>query len=281
VRYGAAHHRREGSPIKRVAVIQDISGLGRCSLAAALPVLSVMGVQCCPVPTAVFTNQTGFPRFASLDCGPLLREFPVLWREHGVVLDAIYTGFMANIDQLKAAQGFIDAFRAPETLLLIDPVMGDDGARYPCFDEAFCDAMRAFAAQADVLTPNATEACMLACADYRESMGNDGMRSICEALPPGQVVLTGWRRNGMVCNAAWDRGAFRVYESPAVAGSWSGTGDLFASALCGGLVKGGSLDASIRRAMRFLEAGLRGAARLAQPEAEGIPFELHLKELMD
>jgi len=273
--------------IKRVAVIQDISGLGRCSLAAALPVLSVMGVQCCPVPTAVFTNQTGFPRYASLDCEPLLREFSILWREHGVVLDGIYTGFMSTIAQLEAAQAFIDAFRTPETLLLIDPVMGDDGARYPCFDEAFCKAMRAFAAQADVLTPNVTEACMLARTNYDEIMAYnekkqmEALRFICEKLSPRQIVITGWRHGDKICNAAWDHGEFQVYESPAVEGSWSGTGDLFASALCGSLVKGESLDASIRRAMGFLEAGLHDAARFAQPEAEGIPFELYLKELMD
>ena len=271
----------------RVAVIQDISGLGRCSLAAALPVLSVMGAQCCPVPTAVFTNQTGFPRFAVLDCEPLLKEFPILWKEHGVELAGIYTGFMPSAGQLEAAQALIDTFRARRSLLLVDPVMGDDGARYPCFDEAFCEAMRVFAAQADVITPNVTEACLLAGADYHALMGKDAagqweaLRLICEALPPGRVVITGWRRGDKICNIAWDGGVFAVYESPAVAGSWSGTGDLFASALCGGLLRGDPLDTCVRRAMRFLEACLRSAARLSLPKEEGVPFELHLKELLD
>jgi len=271
---------------KRVAVLQDISGLGRCSLAAALPVLSVLGAHCCPVPTAVFTNQTGFSRFACLDCQPLLKETPVLWKAHGVSLDGIYTGFMASIGQLEAAQAFIDAFRAPGTLLLIDPVLGDGGALYPCFDAAFRRAMRAFAAQADALTPNVTEACLLTGTDYDVFLRGawaeqeDALKHICACLQAQIIVITGWRRGDSVCNAAWQNGAFAVYESPAVDGSWSGTGDLFAAALCGGLLRGDSLDASIRRATRFLEAALADAARQALPKEHGVPFEPHLKELL-
>jgi len=272
--------------MKRVAVLQDISGLGRCSLAAALPVLSVMGVQCCPVPTAVYTNQTGFPRSASLDCGALLKDFTSLWKEHGVALDGIYTGFMANTAQLEAAQGFIDAFRMPGSLLLVDPVMGDDGQRYPCFDDAFCGAMRAFAARADVITPNVTEACMLTDTDYgvflhgSEHEQEDAFLHIVTALPSRISIVTGWRRGDVICNGVSGENTLMVYESPAVGGSWSGTGDLFAAALCGGLVKGDALDVSVRRAMRFLEPALKEAARLGLPGVGGVPFELHLKELL-
>ena len=113
----------------RVAVVQDISGLGRCSLAAALPVLAALGVHACPVPTAVLTSQTGFRRFAALDCTPVLNEFPAIWKALGVALDGIYTGFMANAGQLGAARALIEEFRPP--LLLVDPVLGDDGALYP------------------------------------------------------------------------------------------------------------------------------------------------------
>jgi len=272
--------------MKTVAVIQDISGLGRCSLGAALPVLSVMGAQCCPVPTAVYTNQTGFSSFASFDCGALLNDFILQWKKHGVALDAIYTGFMATTEQIKGALAFIEAFRTPDSLLLVDPVMGDDGRRYPCFDSHFCEAMRAFAAQADVITPNVTEVCILtdtpceAFAKHDEAAQFALLRRMCEALPQGRIVITGWRRGDAVCNAAWDDGAFTVHESPAVGGSWSGTGDLFASALCGGLIKGDTLDISIRRAMRFLEPALQDAARLGLPGAGGVPFELNLKELL-
>ena len=272
--------------MKKIAVIQDISGLGRCSLAAALPVLSVMGTQCLPMPTAVYTNQTGFSRFAVLGCEQLLGEFPVLWREHGVVLDGIYTGFMASQEQLAAAQAMIDAFHSNETLVLIDPVMGDNGRRYPGFDDELCRAIAAFAAQADVITPNVTEALLLAGGDMEAFMRappekQEGvLRHVCETLPQKRIVITGWRHGATVCNAAWEDGAFTVHASPAVAGSWSGTGDLFASALCGGLVQGESLGDAICRATRFLEAALRDAAQAGLPETHGVPFESHLKELL-
>ena len=272
--------------MKKIAVIQDISGLGRCSLGAALPVLSAMGTQCLPVPTAVYTNQTGFSRFAVLGCEQLLGEFPALWQEHGVVLDGIYTGFMASQEQLAAAQRMIDTFRRPETLVLIDPVMGDNGCRYPGFDDELCRAIAIFAAQADVITPNVTEALLLAGGDIHNFMRAPpeeqelALRRVCEALPQPRIVITGWRRGEHVCNAAWDRGRFSVCESPAVQGSYSGTGDLFASALCGGLVKGDSLGDAICRATRFLEAALQDAAQAGLPEEEGVPFEFHLKELL-
>lgn len=268
--------------MKRVAVIQDISGLGRCSLAAALPVLSVMGLQACPVPTAVYTNQTGYSRFAALDCAPLLGEFPAMWAAHGVQLDGIYTGFMSSKEQLAAAQAIIDRFRTPETLVLVDPVMGDQGSRYPGFDDETCRAIAEFAGQADVITPNVTEACILAGVDYCEFLSHDEaaqrelLKNICELLPQQQVVVTGWHCGEEICNAAWDKGVFTVYASPALGGSWSGTGDLFAAALCGGLVLGDFLDVTIRRALSFLEASLRDAAALRVPPEDGIPFENHL-----
>ena len=264
--------------MKQVAVIQDISGLGRCSLAAALPVLSAMGVQCCPVPTAVYTNQTGFRRFAVLDCEVVLKEFPAMWKENGAAPDAIYTGFLSSPRQLEAVQAIVDTFRRPGTLLLADPVMGDNGARYPGFDDALCSAIAQFAAQADVITPNVTEACILTGMDYDNAMDEKQIRRICESLPQKQIVVTGWRRGNCICNAAWENGDFTVYTSPARAGSWSGTGDLFASALCGGLVKGDGMDRAIRRAVHFLELSL--ATATGRPEA-GVPFEAHLKELMD
>ena len=272
--------------MKKIAVIQDISGLGRCSLAAALPVLSVLGTQALPVPTAVYTNQTGFPRFEVHNCEALLKKYPSLWQQHSVVLDGIYTGFMASQEQLAAAQAIIDAFRQNNTLVLIDPVMGDNGQRYPEFDEKLCHAIASFAMQADVITPNVTEAHLLVGQDVQPFLRapppeqETMLQALCEALPQPQVIITGWRRGEHVCNFAWAHGAFKIYASPAVAGSYSGTGDLFASAVCGGLVNGDGLDASICRAMRFLEAALQDAAAQKLPEEHGIPFENHLKELL-
>jgi len=272
--------------MKQLAVIQDVSSLGRCSLGAALPVISAMGVHALPVPTAIYTNQTGFSRFASLGCEVLLAQYPSMWQEHGVQLDGILTGFMGTHEQIAAAQAMIDTFRRPKTLLLIDPVMGDNGQRYPIFDDAFCRAIGEFARQADVITPNITELCLLTDSDPLEFLRAppDEQKAIltqlCAALPQPTIIVTGWKIDDLVLNAVWHRGKLNTYSTTAVAGSYSGTGDLFAATVCAALVKGEPLQAAITRAARFLHAALTEAAQLNLPPKHGVPFENHLKELL-
>jgi len=269
----------------RAAVIQDISGLGRCSLAAALPVLAALGVQACPVPTAVLTSQTGFRRVAQLDCAPLMEKFTPVWKELNVSLDGVCTGFMGTPRQLHAAQALINAFRPP--LLLIDPVLGDDGALYPCFDDAFLAAMRQFAAQADILTPNVTEACLLTDTNYAQFAALDeksqlhALEQICAALPANITAITGWHCGSDVCTVLSAQDKTTVYRSPAVEGSYSGTGDLFAACLFGYLLRGVPPETAMPNIMAFLEACLRSAAAGALPKEEGVPFERHLNLLIN
>ena len=273
----------------RAAVIQDISGLGRCSLAAALPVLAALGVQACPVPTAALTSQTGFRRFEQLDCAPLMEQFPLVWKDLNIKLDGVCTGFMGTPRQLNAAQSLIDTFRPP--LLMIDPVLGDDGALYPCFDEAFLAAMRRFAAQADILTPNVTEACLLTNTNYAqfaamdEAAQHNALEQICTVLPASITAITGWRCGDNVCTVLSNHGKTTVYKSPAVEGSYSGTGDLFAACLFGYLLRGVSPEKAMPNIMSFLEACLRSAAADARtsnvPAEEGVPFERHLNLLIN
>ncbi|MCL2106566.1 MAG: pyridoxamine kinase [Oscillospiraceae bacterium] len=277
--------------IPKVAVIHDISGLGRCSLTAAIPVLSALGVQACPVPTAVLSNQTGYPSYALLDCEPVLRRFPEEWRKRGIRLDGIYTGFFSSLRQIAAAQTLIDEFRGSRPLLLVDPIMADHGERYPGFDDAMCAGIASLVRQADIVTPNLTEACLLTGEDYAAVFRDSGaevqraaLQRMAKALlgmGAGIAVITGWRQGESIYNAAAQGDSFRLYGSPAVEGSYSGTGDLFASALCGQLVKGAALEPAIRRAARFLEVSLRGAAHSADYNPDGIPFEPRLQLLME
>jgi len=280
-----------------VAVIQDISGLGRCSLAAALPVLAALGVQACPVPTAVLTSQTGFRRFALCDCTSVLTEFPAVWQALGVTLDGICTGFMGNLAQLNAARALIEALRPP--LLLIDPVLGDGGALYPCFDEAYLQAMRDFIAPADVLTPNVTEACLLCGVNYAQFAAQSEpnqlqmLARICESLPAKVVVITGWapgQSKDTIATFVYNKApaavktskapaAVKIYKKPRIGGSYSGTGDLFAACLCGYLLRKTPVETAIPQILAFLEASLRSAQALARPPEEGVPFELHLDML--
>lgn len=271
-------------PPPRAAVIQDISGLGRCSLAAALPVLAALGVHACPVPTAVLTSQTGFSRFALCDCASVMNEFPGVWKDLDVRLDAAYTGFLGSAARLEAARALIAVFHPP--LILIDPVLGDDGALYPCFGEEYLRAMRGFIAEADVLTPNVTEACLLTGASYARfvAAGEDEqyktLKSMCEALPAHSTVITGIRQENTVANFVYNHGQCSTFKTPRIGGSYSGTGDLFAACLCGYLLRGVSPEIAVPKIIGFLQACLRSAKALGAPPEEGVPFELHLGMLI-
>ena len=129
--------------IKRAAAIHDISGLGRCSLTMALPILSVLGTQCCPVPTAVLSSQTdGYRDYTFTDLTEALPDYIAHWKKNGEQFDAIYTGFLGSAKQIDIVADFIDTFRSPQTLVLVDPVMGDNGTVYDSIDRAMCDGIR-------------------------------------------------------------------------------------------------------------------------------------------
>lgn len=170
--------------VPKVAAIHDLSGLGKCSLTAAVPVLSAMGVQACPLPTAVLSNQTGFPSYACVDLSRHLDAFTREWEKRGVRFDGIYTGFLCGARQVRMVERFLDRFYLPGTLLLVDPVLGDNGKLYPVFGRTMCGSLKSLVARADVLTPNLTEACILADGDYA-SAARRKASSRCGSWPSG------------------------------------------------------------------------------------------------
>ena len=199
--------------VPKVAAINDLSGLGRCSLTAAIPILSAMGVQACPLPTAVLSNQTGFESFASIDLSKQISRFSHEWRKRGVIFDGIYTGFLNGPVQAGQIADWIDQFRTPQTHVLVDPVLGDRGHIYPVFDHAMVTATRALIAKADIITPNLTEACILAGVGYEEAMRSDGLEAVRLAAcalreqGPSTVVITGIPRGFFPARRAFDRDA--------------------------------------------------------------------------
>lgn len=148
--------------MKKAAVIHDLSGFGKCSLTAAIPVLSALGVQCCPVATAVLTGQTGYPCYHCTDLTAMLPDYIDAWGKNNAHFDAIYSGFLTGAKQISQVLDFIHHFREEHTLLLVDPVMGDDGNAYPFFTPGLLNGMKELTLEADVITPNLTEACLLA-----------------------------------------------------------------------------------------------------------------------
>ena len=182
--------------MKRIATVQDLSCVGKCSLSIALPVLSAMGVECCVMPTAVLSAHTAFDGFVSRDLTDLLAPVSAHWQQLGLTFDALYTGYLASPAQVDFVEAFFDRFGGEHTLRFVDPVMADQGRLYAGFDDGFPEKMRRLCARADIITPNITEACLLTGTLYREQHDEDYVRALLEkllAFGPRTVILTGVR----------------------------------------------------------------------------------------
>ena len=176
---------------KKIAVINDLSGFGRCSLTAAISVHSAMGVQACPLPTAILTAQTGYPSYYCDDYTDKMEHYRTEWKKMGQHFDGIYTGFVAGEAQIRQIFNFIDTFDSPDTFLLVDPVMGDNGRTYSIFTPPLLSQMRRLAMRADIITPNLTEFCLLAEADYNDRQFRTDRPAAVRHPRIGPVVLPG------------------------------------------------------------------------------------------
>lgn len=269
-------------PTPRIVAIHDLSSFGRCALTIVIPVLSAMGVQCCPLPTALLSTHTGgFQGNTFLDLTNQMGPVTAHWRAEGLTFDAIYTGFMSSADQIAQTAAFIHTFRSPVCPVIIDPVMGDNGRAYRTYTQEMCRAMASLVAEADVLTPNRTEAALLLEEDY-DALRLDreaDCRRYCQALSQGgrrSVVLTGVSLEEGSVGAACldrDRGTVEFVSAPVVDGQFHGTGDLFASVLAGGLVRGWSLAEAAGLAAEFVSQCARRTWEEDTPRREGVDFE--------
>ncbi len=278
---------------KKIAVVNDLSGFGRCSLTAAIPVIAAMGVQPCPLPTAVLSAQTGYWSYFIDDYTKKMENIYREWEKMNVRFDGIYTGFLSDIGQIRQTEQFLDIFFSEGTFLLVDPVMGDNGARFGIFSEEFQYAMRELVRRADIITPNLTELCLLAGEDCRLAEADAGEKSqIIKAAEqmagdvmaagPMEAVVTGIRfreeENGkeMVGNLAVTREGAELFATEFVGESYSGTGDLFASVIAGGKARRYTLGNSVRLAQTFVGAAIQDAVKEGVPRNEGVEFERHL-----
>lgn len=265
----------------RVAAIHDMSGFGRCSLTVAIPILSAMGVQCCPLPTAFLSTHTGgFEGFTFLDMTDEMPKVAAHWKQLDLGFRALYSGFLGSERQIGIVEDFIQNFRADGTIVVVDPVMGDHGKVYQTYTPAMCAGTAHLAAQADVITPNLTEAALLLGIPYEDlPAGEAGCREIVEQLSlegKRSVVLTGAAAGedatGAVCFDAAD-GRVHTVQTERVPREFHGTGDVFASVLTGALVQGASLTEAARAAVDFVKLCAERTAAEGLPMREGVDFE--------
>ena len=273
-----------------VAAIHDLSGMGRCSLGIVLPVLSALGCWCSPLPTAYLSSSTIFPpsdKFVFRDLTGEMAGSTEHWKELDTRFDAVYSGFVGSAEQIGVLGRFIQTFRGPETLVMVDPVMGDWGKRYRTYTERMCEEMCELAALADVITPNLTEAAILLGEDYAAAPRDEaGLRRWLERLSlegHRSVILTGVHPGpGLVGAGCFDRETGEVafaaaHEEPA---QFPGTGDLFASVALGSLLAGKPLGKATSLAVEFVGRCARRTLELGTPIPEGVQYEGLLGELV-
>ncbi len=286
--------------MKKIALINDLSGFGKCSLTAAIPVVSVMGMQACPLPTAILTAQTGFEEYFCDDYTDKMDIFTEQWKRMGVEFDGIYSGFLADSGQIEKVCHFLEQFKKPQTLYLADPVMGDHGKPYDMFTEEFLQGMKSLVQKADVITPNLTELCMLADVDYKEMIAHRGepdylkrVQDVCGKLQEKSMDKSGKKQiiivTGIVRTrdnqeyignlAVSEKECFHI-ENPYTGMGFSGTGDLFASVICGSLVKGLSVRKAMEKASYFLQEAIEEASAEQIPAVHGVNFEKYLSRLL-
>lgn len=279
--------------LKKVAAINDLSGAGRCSLTVAIPILSTLKVQVYPLPTAILSNQTGYPDYFIDDFTDKMDNFTLQWQRIGIKFDGIYTGFLANEKQVDKILNFLQVFKSENTLLLVDPVMGDDGKVYPNFAEKLCEKIKQLTLEADIITPNLTECCILSGEDYGELMQHqnspdflDRIAAVGKKLITGnvkQVVVTGihWNEDEekILVNVILDGNEVCVVKSAVTGGSYSGTGDIMASVICGSVVNGKGLTQSVETAVKFIHTAIEDTYKDKTHRNDGVNFEKYLDML--
>ena len=268
----------------RIAAIHDLSCFGRCSLTIALPVLSAMGCQCCPLPTALLSAHTGFPGNTFLDLTVEMGRIADHWAAMDLQFDAIYSGFLGSADQVDTVARFFDTFKKSGTAVIVDPVMGDHGTAYRTCTPELCRGMRVLAENSDVITPNLTEAALLLDRPYEEVRQADAYEVVRRLSLGGRrsVVLTGYSsESGQTGALCFDRdsGESKAVQTPREPQDFSGTGDLFASVLAGGVARGVPLFQAAQAAADFVRDCIARTLAEGLTEQDGVDFEPLLGQL--
>lgn len=276
--------------MKKIAVVNDISGFGRCSMTAALPVLSVLRTECCPLPTAILSNQTGYDSFYCNDFTEHLDPYLTEWHKLGARFDGILTGYLASARQADKILAFLDEFQTENTLYVCDPVMADDGRVYDTYDGALCEKIALLSKRANVLTPNLSELCLLTNTDFSALQAKSAdvqytntIAEIAETLLSETlqtVVVTGVLIGDEIGNIVVVKDGVSVVKSKRYGGSYSGTGDLFSAVLTGMLVNGETAQYAVEKAVRFLEMSIADTYACGTDRNDGVNFQNHLEMLL-
>ena len=264
--------------IKKIAAVNGIVGFGKSSLAVTVPVISAMGIQCCPMPTALFSNHPGFPQFYKKDLTTELPEYLNYWQKLSLTFDGILSGFLSSQEQIEMVKHLIRAFSTERTKVIIDPIMGDNGRLYSVYTKEMCEAMKELVSYAHILTPNLTEACILADIPYHSGDWTD--KELHELLrhlkkyPAEQIVVSGISSEDFLVNLIYDKAHGTTIQKQKKAGKErSGTGDVFAAIIASNAVHGRPFEESVTMAGQFVREAIIFTEENKIPSTDGVYFE--------
>lgn len=270
----------------KVAAIHDLSGVGRCSLTVILPILSAMGIQVCPVPTAILSTHTGgFGDVVMKDLTDYISPALEHYKRLKIGFDCVYSGFLASTDQIDRCLEFFGEY--PAALKVVDPVMADNGKPYKTCGEQLRSRMKELVKIADIITPNVTESAMLLGENpCQPDLTASRMKSFLvrlSELGPQIVVITGVFSDGKTYNIGYESEHSKFWKVPynSIDASYPGTGDAFASVLTGSIMRGDSLPLAMNRATSFLELAIKTTYGYSADPREGVIFESCLDYLTD
>lgn len=268
----------EQSRQKKIAAINDLTGYGRCALAVSMPVISHMRIQCCPVPTSILSNHAGYAEYFFDDYTDRLPDYLGMWGKLSLSFDGIMTGFLGSAHQIEIIEKFIDRFRDENTVVVVDPVMGDHGKIVGVYTEEMCSGMRRLVSRAHIITPNLTEACKLTDIPYREKGWTkkelSDMVQALQDMGPEKIVITGIPQGELIANYVYEKGQEpHVIKTCRVGDERCGTGDLFAAIIAADAVNGVSFQKSVKKASGFVKQSMQKSIEMQIPEKNGVCFE--------
>lgn len=269
---------------KKIAIINDISGFGRCAVTVALPIISTLKVQCCPVPTSIFSNHTGYPSYYFDDYTGKMGLYIAEWKKLGLKFEGIETGFLGSKEQMEIVIGFLREFRKEGTVVVVDPIMGDHGKTYATYTKPMCEEMKRLVGFADIITPNVTEACILTETAYHEDKWKmkeiEALAEKLSGMGPGKVVITGIPQGDFIANYCYEKGGEKkLLRTLKVGTQRCGTGDIFAAIVTADAVNGVPFQKSVKKASNFIKKCIQKSIEMEIPLTDGVCFEELLGKL--
>lgn len=263
---------------KKIAAINDLSGYGRCALTVAIPVISHMKIQCCPVPTSILSNHTGYEEYFFDDYSDRLPEYIAMWKKLNLHFDGIMSGFLGSKAQIGIVEEFIRLFGGKKTKVIIDPVMGDHGKIAGTYTEEMCMEMRRLVSLADIITPNLTESCKLTDTPYRNSGWKRAellaMAEKLSGMGPEKIVITGIPQGEYIANFVYEKGEnVRIIKTHRVGDERCGTGDLFAAIVASDAVNEVPFQQSVKKASDFVRKSMVKSIEMGIDRKNGVCFE--------